>query len=106
MKTATTLILTALALGASWAGVAHAQTAPDQTGAIVGNGRADAVDVKAGSITISHDPIAALQWPAMAMSFPVLPGTDLGGIKVGDRIAFALTRYGIYYAVEAVQPQE
>lgn len=45
--------------------------------------------VKPDSVTISHQPIPAVPWPAMTMTFR-LGDPALGrGLKVGDRVAFA-----------------
>lgn len=107
MKAATSLILAALALAAPFSGAAYAQTAPGQTGAIVGEGKVNAVDAKAGKINLTHGPIPALQWPGMTMDFAVLPGTDLSGIKVGDQVTFTLGRApdGMY-AIQSVKPKK
>lgn len=50
-------------------------------------GRVEAIT--ASTITISHGPVPAAQWPAMTMTFR-LPNPTLGkGLKVGDRVSFA-----------------
>ena len=43
----------------------------------------------AGSVTLDHGPIAALEWPAMTMGFSANPKI-LKDIAVGDRVAFEL----------------
>lgn len=61
-----------------------AQTAYESTG------RIERLD--ASGITISHQPVPAIQWPAMTMTF-ILPSPAIGqGLKVGDRVRFAFTR--------------
>lgn len=107
MKVATTLILAALALAAPLAAGAQAQTAAAQAAAIVGEGKVNAVDAKAGKLNLTHGPIPALKWPGMTMDFVVLPGTDLGGIKVGDQVSFTLGRApdGMY-AIQSVTPKK
>jgi Cu(I)/Ag(I) efflux system membrane fusion protein len=39
-------------------------------------------------ITISHEPVPAIGWPAMTMTFKLDPPTLARGFKVGDHIAF------------------
>lgn len=40
------------------------------------------------SITLSHDPVAAVGWPAMTMTFRVLDPGLTRGVKAGDRVRF------------------
>lgn len=46
------------------------------------------IDAKASTLTIKHEPIASLGWPAMTMSFHAKSPDLLKGLKVGQRIAF------------------
>jgi Cu(I)/Ag(I) efflux system membrane fusion protein len=39
-------------------------------------------------ITISHEPVPSIGWPAMTMTFRLDPPTLARGMKVGDRVAF------------------
>jgi Cu(I)/Ag(I) efflux system membrane fusion protein len=58
-----------------------------------GKGTLDSVDAN-GSATISHQPIAELQWPAMTMDF-ALASPDLArGIKPGTAIRFEFEQHG------------
>jgi Cu(I)/Ag(I) efflux system membrane fusion protein len=43
-----------------------------------------------GEITLSHDAIPALDWPAMTMPFATAPGVGTAGLKPGQRIRFFL----------------
>jgi Cu(I)/Ag(I) efflux system membrane fusion protein len=43
-------------------------------------------------LTITHDPIEALGWPAMTMDFEVTAETELAGLEPGVRIHFILER--------------
>jgi Cu(I)/Ag(I) efflux system membrane fusion protein len=42
----------------------------------------------AGSITLSHEPVPAIGWPAMTMTFRLDPPSLAKGMKVGDRVGF------------------
>jgi Cu(I)/Ag(I) efflux system membrane fusion protein len=55
-------------------------------------GRIERLDAR--SVTFSHEPVPALQWPAMTMTF-ALPDPALAkGLKVGDRVRFAFDQAG------------
>lgn len=42
----------------------------------------------AGSVTLSHGPVPALDWPAMTMSFRLASPAMARGLKAGDRVRF------------------
>lgn len=54
-----------------------------------GTGTVATIDAAAGRITLNHDPIAELEWPAMTMGFSV-EADKLEGIAVGDVVSFDL----------------
>lgn len=58
-----------------------------------GAGVVQAVNAKAGTVTIHHGPIAALKWPAMTMTFKATPEV-LKGAKQGARVNFTLNAVG------------
>jgi Cu/Ag efflux protein CusF len=59
-----------------------------------------------GSLTIAHDPIEELSWPAMTMGFSV-PNTALvAGIEPGDIVAFSFRREGNDNVITEIAPQE
>ncbi|MCX7179842.1 MAG: copper-binding protein, partial [Proteobacteria bacterium] len=51
-------------------------------------GKIDAIDAKAGTLTITHGPVASLKWPAMTMDFTLANSALLGALKPGASIAF------------------
>lgn len=53
-----------------------------------GRGRIESIDKD--TITISHGPIASLQWGAMTMSFKLPTGGLPQGIRIGDRVDFEI----------------
>ena len=62
-------------------------------GVLAGHEGADTPQVsaaKAGTVTPDHDPIKALNWPAMVMPFKVADKALLGQMKVGAKIRFQL----------------
>ena len=64
--------------------------APAAAGPIAGVGTVTAVDAAAGTVSLDHEPIAAISWPAMSMQFRVEDPAALQGIAVGDRVSFEL----------------
>ena len=66
---------------ASASGPARAQSSLYET-----RGRVEALT--GDQITFSHEPVPAIGWPAMTMTFKLDPPTLAKGLKVGDRAAF------------------
>lgn len=92
------MALAALGLGATGA-LAHGQDHSDHAGhaapaaaagSVEGAGVIKKIDAKAGSVTIDHDPIKALNWPAMTMPFKVADKSLLAKVKVGAKVRFDL----------------
>lgn len=63
-----------------------------------------AIDAEGGKITIEHEPIASLEWPAMTMGFTASPGL-IEQVKVGDRVEFDMVVTGSASEVTAIRPQ-
>jgi plastocyanin len=68
----------------------HAKADASATNLPQATGKINSIDTARHTINVSHDPIAALSWPAMTMDFPVAAGVDLSGLKAGDSVAFTL----------------
>ncbi len=45
--------------------------------------------ISPASVTLSHQPVPAIGWPAMTMTFKLADPALAQGVKVGDRVAFA-----------------
>ncbi|MDP3673637.1 MAG: copper-binding protein [Novosphingobium sp.] len=60
---------------------------PSTAKAVKSSGTVTAIDKAARKITLDHQPIPEIGWPAMTMGFSVKPEV-LGTIKVGDKVAF------------------
>ena len=45
--------------------------------------------LSATAVTLSHEPVPALGWPAMTMQFKLADPQIASGLKVGERVAFA-----------------
>lgn len=68
----------------------------------VGSGKLVAID--ADEVTISHGPIASLQWGAMTMPFKALKGGMPKDLKVGSQVTFEFSQQGDAYQLERVAP--
>lgn len=51
-------------------------------------GKLDEIDPKTGALTISHEPVKSLNWPAMSMEFVAVRSDLFAGIKPGDAFRF------------------
>lgn len=70
---------------------------------VAGRGEVKAVMAEHGMLTLAHEPIEALGWPAMTMDFTVAEGVDLTGLKPGDHVTFQLRKEGERYVITAIQ---
>jgi Cu(I)/Ag(I) efflux system protein CusF len=68
-----------------------------QTAAVV-----KAVDRNKGTVTLAHQAIASLNWPAMTMSFAVKDRNLFDKLAVGRNVKVELTQQGGSYVVTAV----
>jgi Cu(I)/Ag(I) efflux system protein CusF len=55
-----------------------------------GVGVVKAVDTAKGTVTLAHQPIKEMHWPAMTMSFKVTDAKLLEGISAGQHVHFTL----------------
>jgi len=66
-----------------------------------------AIDTAKGTITLQHEAIAAIGWPAMTMPFKVASPELLKHVKVGEKVQFAFRQAGAastLTSIKAVQP--
>ncbi|HET7061337.1 MAG TPA: efflux RND transporter periplasmic adaptor subunit [Nitrosospira sp.] len=75
-----------------------------------GTGRVEAVDWTRATVTINHEPIASLGWPAMNMSFRVSDPSLLNSLKPGQQVDFEIVEKppGEYIVtrIRPAQPKE
>ena len=64
------------------------QASAGQAGAHKSRGRIKEVDAAAGRVELEHEPIPAMQWPAMTMGFITEDKAQLSGLKKGDMVEF------------------
>jgi Cu(I)/Ag(I) efflux system membrane fusion protein len=56
-----------------------------------------------GKLTMNHDPIPDLGWPAMVMDMPVM-GVDTAAVAVGTSVTFDLAKDGDTFVIVGVRP--
>ncbi len=57
---------------------------------VTGMGTVEAVMAEARKLTLAHEPIDALGWPAMTMDFALTDAASLDGLQAGQRVHFTL----------------
>jgi Cu(I)/Ag(I) efflux system protein CusF len=62
------------------------------------------IDVTAGKVTIAHEAIAGLNWPAMTMSFSVKDKALFDKLAVDRKVRFTVAKQGAAYVVTSVRP--
>ncbi|MEX0645308.1 MAG: efflux RND transporter periplasmic adaptor subunit [Parvularculaceae bacterium] len=67
-------------------------------------GRIVGVDMKTKSVTIDHEPVPEIGWPAMTMAFKAPPGMDMGDIKEGEAVRFAFRETANGYELAKIEP--
>ncbi|MEO8313401.1 MAG: copper-binding protein [Pseudomonadota bacterium] len=65
-------------------------SAPASSAGPQGTGVVKSVDVAGGKVTLSHDPIKAINWPAMTMGFKVADPKLLDGLASGKKVQFTM----------------
>lgn len=79
-----------------------AESPPAVTGSATGV--VESVDVAAKTVTINHEAVASLEWPAMTMTFQA-PDIDLGTIKAGDKVSFEVRAVGMDGTITSITRQ-
>lgn len=71
-----------------------------------GVGVIQSVDTANGKVTIAHEPIEALGWPAMTMGFSVARPELLTDVKSGQRVDFTLRGRDMSAVITSIKPAE
>ena len=80
------------------AGYAQEAVEKHQTTAVV-----KGVDQENGRVTLAHDPVPTLDWPAMTMSFSVADKALLKDVKVGEKVAFTFTDKNSKFVITQIE---
>ena len=68
-----------------------------------GVGVVEKIDATDGVVTLAHEPIKSLNWPAMTMGFKVKDKTLLDKVKPGDKVEFTLVQTGKDYVITGMR---
>jgi len=68
-----------------------------------GVGIVDSVDQAKGMVTLSHEPIASLNWPAMTMDFAVEDKALFNKLIAGKKVKFQFSKQHARYVVTGVK---
>jgi Cu(I)/Ag(I) efflux system periplasmic protein CusF len=85
-------------------GMAAGKTAPATSAA--GTGTVEAVNAPQRKIKLNHEPIPAINWPAMSMEFPAAASVDLAKVKPGSKVKFTLSGSSGSYTVDSITPAQ
>jgi Cu(I)/Ag(I) efflux system protein CusF len=69
-----------------------------------GRGIINKMDLDAGKVNISHEPIKSLKWPSMTMDFNVADKSALAGVSPGMKVDFELVKTGSGYHITRIVP--
>ena len=67
-------------------------------------GVVESVDAAAKTVTIAHEAVESLEWPAMTMTFQA-PDIDLSTIKAGDKVSFEVAAVGMDGTITSIARQ-
>ena len=65
----------------------------------VAKGTVKAVDPKAGTVNVSHEPVKTMNWPAMNMTFKVQDKSLLDKLSAGKQVEFEFEQRGKDYVI-------
>jgi Cu/Ag efflux protein CusF len=71
-----------------------------------GHGKVNSVDVGAGKVDITHDPIKSLKWPKMTMNFTAHDPALLKDIKPGMTVDFDIQKMGNEHHITSITPAQ
>lgn len=85
------------------------KTAPESTttsSTVTGTGVLHELEPEANRVNMSHDPIPAIDWPAMTMPFKVKPDVDLEAFSPDDKVEFELEKVDDGYVIKAMRKRK
>src|SRR5688572_20471645 len=68
-----------------------------------GTGVVKSVDPKKATVTLAHDPIQSMNWPAMTMSFKARDGKMIGELTPGRKVEFEFVQQGKDHVITSVK---
>jgi len=86
---------------------AHAEQHNSEASAAVthaGRGKVNSVNLEAGTVNLTHDPIKSLRWPKMTMDFKVRDPGLVKELKPGEEVDFELMKMEGAYHIMKISP--
>ena len=68
-----------------------------------GTGVVKSVDPKKSTVTLAHEPIQSMNWPAMTMSFKARDGKMIGELTPGRKVEFEFVQQGKDHVITSVK---
>lgn len=66
-------------------------------------GTVKSVDASQGTMTVDHQPVPSMNWPAMSMKFKVKEKKSLQSLKPGQNVEFDFVQQGKDYVITKVK---
>jgi Cu(I)/Ag(I) efflux system protein CusF len=74
-----------------------------KTGKHVAKGTVKSVDAKAGTVTLDHEPVKSMNWPAMSMAFKVRDKALMEKLGQGKKVEVDFEQRGKDYVITGVK---
>ena len=74
-----------------------------KTGKHVAKGTVKSVDAKAGTVTLDHEPVKSMNWPAMNMTFKVQDKAVLDKLGQGKTVEVQFEQRGKDYVITSAK---
>ena len=68
-----------------------------------GKGTVKSVDAGKGTVSLAHDPIKSMNWPAMNMTFKAKDKAMLEKLKTGAKVEFSFEQSGKDYLITDIK---
>ena len=69
----------------------------------VAKGTVKGVDTKAGTVSLDHDPVKSMNWPAMSMTFKVQDKALLDKLAAGKKVEVEFEQRGKDYVITSAK---
>jgi Cu(I)/Ag(I) efflux system periplasmic protein CusF len=73
------------------------------TGTHKATGVVKSVDTKSNTVTLAHEPVSSLKWPAMTMAFKADDPKLVQGLTTGQKVSFEFTQRGKDYVLTSIK---
>lgn len=96
--------LPAMAADEQGAHVEHHNSEASAAATHSGRGKVNSVNLEAGTVNLTHDPIKSLKWPKMTMDFKAHDPALVKELKPGQEVDFELMKMEGAYHIMKISP--